>query len=673
MFRFPLSALFLIASTTSLFASADLHLRAEPAETRLPTSASFSLRLDISNFGPDAALDVKLHVTGTGSLVPRQLPVNCSAGVGDVLCSLGDVPAGVSGERSITLFFEGPLKSASANLTATVSSREEDPVPANNSITRAYEFVEAVDFFGEITVSSRRADPGDLTRVTTSLQNWIDSDPRDVRIYYELDRGTISSIDADARWSCTTSGARAECFAASLDPGCRCSRDIVLNVHVPDDPFGGAPTLRMFATSSLPDFFQPMRREAKLSVWRWLMVTTTAPSGPGSLRDTIWQVNDECLDVPCKIAFAIDSSALTDGVAVITPAEPLPVILADNVHLDGGTQSMHAGDSNPVGPEVVIDGRRLASGRGVEIHSSCDAIITGLAIVNFPDEAIVYDNRSRCTTTADREIRGNYIGVDPSGTVAMPNRRGIYASGEYASVVENVVSGNTRAGIWADSRFFRAERNRIGTSSDGLAPLPNGASGIYISPRNQWAEILTNTISWNEQMGVAVARSASYVDIRQNAMRNNGGLGIDVGLDGRDPLRDDEIQQSNPPVLLSAIYDEQSGTTTISGTLESDPLGPYGNAVQIDLYANAGPDGDGEEWIAYSWSAPIRADGTPFTLSVARDLRGKWINATSTRVHFIASRPPDVRAWSTTVGPDAIAGGDAKTSELSVAIPVASR
>lgn len=669
MYRIALVAIVLAASAFPLFAAADLHLRAEPAETRLPVSTRFQLRLSVSNLGPDAAHDVTLQLTGSDALLVRQLPPGCAASNDAITCDVGELPERAGGDRTHHFVFNAPAAGISSTITATVSSPDEDPNPANNVVSRSYDFVDAVAFSGDIAVSSRLFDPGQTTRVVTSLRNEVASNPHDVRIYYEVDRGTILTIEADPRWRCVADGGRAQCVAHSLDPDCRCSGDIVLNLLLPDGQEGTPSTLSMAATSSLPDFFRPMRKEARLSVWRWLTVTSTAAGGPGSLRDTIWRVNEECGDEPCKIAFALDGSQLVDGVAVIAPSEPLPVILATNVHLDGGTQTLYGGDTNPQGPEVMIDGRLLTKGRGIEMHSSCDAIISGLAIVNFPEEAIVYDNTNPCMTPRERQVRNNYIGVDARGKAAMPNHRGVYVSGDYAEVIGNVLSGNERAGVWGDSRYFRAIENRIGTSADGLTPIPNGASGIYVTPRNQWAEVLSNTISWNVEMGVAVARAASYVDVRMNSMRQNGGLGIDVGLDGRDPKRDDENEQSNPPVLHSAVYDSASGTTIVTGTLQTDPLGPYGNSFQIDLYANDGPNADGEEWLFYTWHAPIRNDGTPFTLIVNRDLRGKRLNATSTRVHFIASDPPDVSA-SARVTPDAIAGGDAKTSELSQAIPV---
>ena len=139
-------------------------------------------------------------------------------------------------------------------------------------------------------------------------------------------------------------------------------------------------------------------------------------------------------------------------------------------------------------------------------------------------------------------------------------------------------------------------------------------------------------------------------------MKDNGGLGIDWGLDGVSPATgDDRGAPSNAPVLTSAVY--RDGKTYVTFTITTGPLGPYFNTFQLDFYANDSSEADGEQWVfantIYNTS----------TAEIEGDYRGKWINATSTRTHWFAAKPPRVSSQS-------IAGGDSTTSEFSNAVLV---
>jgi hypothetical protein len=97
--------------------------------------------------------------------------------------------------------------------------------------------------------------------------------------------------------------------------------------------------------------------------------------------------------------------------------------------------------------------------------------------------------------------------------------------------------------------------------------------------------------------------------------------------------------------------------TAITLTLSTTATALYGNAVYVDLYSNDKPDGDGEKWITDAYVA--NANGETSTITVPGDLRGKWINATAMRVHFLAAKPPS---------PEYFAGGEATTSEFGNAV-----
>jgi hypothetical protein len=81
---------------------------------------------------------------------------------------------------------------------------------------------------------------------------------------------------------------------------------------------------------------------------------------------------------------------------------------------------------------------------------------------------------------------------------------------------------------------------------------------------------------------------------------------------------------------LSAVYDAANGKTVVTMTVKSENLGQYSNVSVIDFYTNASPDGDGEQPYTWTYGDP-ETDGT-ITVSVPGDLRGKWLNATWTRI-----------------------------------------
>lgn len=200
-----------------------------------------------------------------------------------------------------------------------------------------------------------------------------------------------------------------------------------------------------------------------------------------------------------------------------------------------------------------------ASGFGLESRSGCEGIIEGFSIGNVADYGIAMTSAPcQSSTSVDQHrVARNYIGVDAAGMVAAPNQRGLLidtADNAGVEIADNVISGNVFSGLWSWRSAIGVHRNLIGTAADGKTPLPNGRSGIFIGPLVAEAEVLENTISFNAEMGVAVARGAQLVDIRQNSMRDNGGLGIDIGLDGPNaPVADDSLTQGNAPTLLSAV------------------------------------------------------------------------------------------------------------------------
>ena len=149
------------------------------------------------------------------------------------------------------------------------------------------------------------------------------------------------------------------------------------------------------------------------------------------------------------------------------------------------------------------------------------------------------DTANGCT------VAGNYIGTNPAGAEALPNRTGVRTLGILSNTVVggtapgagNIISGNIGVGMYL-SGGVRVVGNVIGTAADRSSPLGNASSGIYIDgPANTIGgpegQGVGNVIANNGASGVSVRGiHANFPAVRNailsNAIYSNAGLGIDL-------------------------------------------------------------------------------------------------------------------------------------------------
>jgi hypothetical protein len=231
-------------------------------------------------------------------------------------------------------------------------------------------------------------------------------------------------------------------------------------------------------------------------------VTTVADSGAGSLRQAILNANaNPGLDT---IAFSISGT----GPFTITPATALPTI-TDPVVIDGTTQSNYAGT-----PLIQINGTNLAPSTGANglLISAGGSTVRGLAVNSFPVDGI------RLESLGANVIQGNFLGTDPSGTLARGNGEGgvmIYGSpgnliGGTNASERNVISGGNQSGIYlfmSTATGNVVSGNYIGTSVTGLAALGNVSSGVEVATSSSnliggTSPGAGNVISGNGQSGI---------------------------------------------------------------------------------------------------------------------------------------------------------------------------
>src|SRR5207248_10212004 len=114
-------------------------------------------------------------------------------------------------------------------------------------------------------------------------------------------------------------------------------------------------------------------------------VTNTNDSGPGSLRQAILNANASAgadtivFNIPTSDPNFVDVDAALPGgdaapdVWVIKPLSALPALsdASGGTTIDGRTQTTFGGDTNPFGPEVVLDGSLAGAGvNGLTILAS---------------------------------------------------------------------------------------------------------------------------------------------------------------------------------------------------------------------------------------------------------------------------------------------------------------
>jgi hypothetical protein len=454
---------------------------------------------------------------------------------------------------------------------------------------------------------------------------------------------SLAIFDIDLPSTVTIMELPAFCSADKPRMHVRCATAVtatpfLIAVRAPDLRSGV--TLAATMSAKFETQLEPVTNQAVAKVFRYFETTNSDDDGEGSLRRTILAANQSCIDdFPCKIAFRIATPSLT-----IHPKTPLPAIEGVSVDVDGDSQKTHVADTNPGRPEIELRGDLQQSGDGLTLRTRCDSIVSGFVIGGFPRYGIALDDTSPC---AERDtfpsesinrahvVRGNYVGTDRTGSVAVPNFRGIATIG--TNVVpylldRNVVSGNVRSGVFfASGAHHLVNDSTIGLDAARTKALGNGASGIYIAAFG--SDVFKSMIAFNHDAGVSI--DATSVEVGFNSIFANGSLGIDVGLDG--PTRP---SASVIGVVLSyAYYVESENKTFVVGRLVG-PIDPA--SARTRFFANDAPDPSGEAQGQYSlgqrtydpWGVPDEAN-----FVYTGNLRGKWITATVTAVHRAGAAP----------------------------------
>jgi uncharacterized repeat protein (TIGR01451 family) len=287
-------------------------------------------------------------------------------------------------------------------------------------------------------------------------------------------------------------------------------------------------------------------------------------------------------------------------------------------------------------------------------------------------------------------VFGNYIGVNLTGTAAIPNgQHGVNVQfgggnliGGRAGGEGNLISGNGVHGVnlgnFINSKSYDGtppplpdgtvvQGNRIGTDVTGALPLPNEQDGVYVncmagnliggflpgegnliafntdngvevqgfySGQADFNEVAGNIITANRNNGVQVNDNVIGTAILSNSIYANTNLGIDLGNDGIsfNDLGDGDAGANhfqNFPVLGFPL--RYASTTVIGGTLNS----ATNEAFRIELFDNDHPSpsgyGEGQKILTAFWVTTDTNGNASFSYTNPSALPlWHWITATAT-------------------------------------------
>ena len=204
-----------------------------------------------------------------------------------------------------------------------------------------------------------------------------------------------------------------------------------------------------------------------------LTVTNTNDSGPASLRQAILDAN--ATPGVDTIHFNIAGA----GVHTIRPLTLLPVV-TEGVIIDGTSQPGFAGT-----PLIELSGELIPAGAATDgpglVIDGGPSTVRGLVINRF----IGGENAAIVLLTNGNLIDGNFLGTNAAGTSALGNGLGLHVLsslnviGGTLAAARNLISGNSKGGIFLegftgrDVAFNSVRGNYIGTDVSGTVAIPN--------------------------------------------------------------------------------------------------------------------------------------------------------------------------------------------------------
>jgi hypothetical protein len=228
-------------------------------------------------------------------------------------------------------------------------------------------------------------------------------------------------------------------------------------------------------------------------------------------------------------------------------------------------------------------------------------------------------------STTGNFVMGNYIGTDVTGLAPLGNAGAGISIGGFANTIGganpgegNVIAANLGAGIeLVGGNGNTIKGNLIGTDAGGTVALGNTGYGLFLAgsdvvvggPSAGEGNVITNN-----GKGIFVINGTGNA-IRGNAIHNATGLGIDLGSagnpDGVTPNDAGDVDTGannlqNFPLISSVTH---GANTTVSGLLHSTPSTTF----DLDFYSNAACSNFPREFLqgqTYLGTSAVTTDGS---------------------------------------------------------------
>jgi hypothetical protein len=304
-----------------------------------------------------------------------------------------------------------------------------------------------------------------------------------------------------------------------------------------------------------------------------LTVTSTADSGPGTLRQVLLA--------------AQNSDTITFDPAVFPPNAPATISVTSELpHIHESNLTLAASQAG-----VILDGSQVPGDwvAGLQIVSSNGNKIQGLHISHFPGPGIAISGDAQ-----QNAIGGDRtIGAGPPGQGNLLSHNAIGIDLSTAGTTRNHITGNL-----------------IGSDTAGTGALGNQRSGVSICEGTHGNTIGPhNVIAHNGGAGVKVYHQGTLNNtITRNSIHDNGGRGIALSGGGN-------ADQAAPTIF---DYDLRAGTVA-GATCANCTVEVFSDSSDEGAIYEGRAAADGDGYFAYD-------KGTSFTgphlTATARDVHG---------------------------------------------------
>lgn len=311
---------------------------------------------------------------------------------------------------------------------------------------------------------------------------------------------------------------------------------------------------------------------------------------------------------------------------------------------------------NFIGTDATGTGALGNLARGVRIEDAPNNVIGG---ATSGARNVISGNRFQGvfisgTNATGNILKGNYIGTDVNGNIAIANSSegvAIKSSNNIVGGIEpgegNLISGNEKHGVGIQGSEALGNvitGNFIGTNASGLTSLANGVHGISIdlgANNNTIGGVVSgagNIIAFNAGDGVAVETSSANSVLGNSIFSNTGsffgdtGLGIDLGVSGitSNDSGDADMGANNLqnfPVLPSS----QTVANGTKGGLNSTP----NTAFRLEFFSSPECDpsgfGEGKTFLAFTSVITDGSGDAPFNVTFSTSVPvGYYITSTAT-------------------------------------------